>query len=220
MGELTKEITFNNMQDFAAPKIEEKCKADPEPANVWSSLRKIREDTTNYQAIFSSKNNANVETVSIDDIDDMIHKLASEIAEKRTLKPQNHVNKTEKLEKIIESDDLTEVVEKLQNIDENKENHSIIINNANTLNEPFDYDKWKSDMERMYGESKEESLTRSASDEMYLKELRGRIQQSVDKSKKKNPKQTKEDLKTIIAAVKVDDSENNAPKFKDEMSQL
>ena len=60
-----------------------KIKADEEPTNVLSSIRKIKESSSSYEALFNTKTARNTEMVSIDDIDDMIQKLASQIAEKK-----------------------------------------------------------------------------------------------------------------------------------------
>ena len=80
---LTKDITFKNMKDLNLASNEQPAEVLEEPTNVWSSIRKVKEASAKYETIFSSKDQKNIETVSINDIDDMIHQLASQIAEKR-----------------------------------------------------------------------------------------------------------------------------------------
>merc|ERR1719367_2448720 len=67
----------------------------------------------------------------------------------------------------------------------------------------------------MFGEKSEEVLKRSASDEMYLKSLKDKIQQNVKKTKK-NMKSKEEPILTIQEPKK----EEPQPRRNDEMSQL
>ena len=72
-----------NKNEFQEAKTSKKIQLE-EPANVWSSLRHLKQSSkVHYETIFSSKNESTDEKVSLNDIDDMIQNLAKKIAEKR-----------------------------------------------------------------------------------------------------------------------------------------
>merc|ERR1712029_1171655 len=167
--------------------------SEEEPSNVWASIRKIKESSQNYEALFSSKSDPNVETVSINDIDDMIQQLAQQIANKRIQPCEDSkldkpsLNKIEEETEELKTNTDSELNHKEDvELKENKQsNRNSLINTAdsNSLKQPFDYEQWKTAMDKMFGEKSEEVLKRSASDEMYLKSLKDKIQQNVKKTK-------------------------------------
>ena len=190
ISEIAKDITFKNMPlSDKSNNDKPKEEADEEPTNVWSSIRKIKESSSSYEALFNTKTAGNTEMVSIDDIDDMIQKLASQIAEKR-IKPIEAVSvtKNECLDKIKEEPE--EEPTKPDNCfnDEDQVKQNSIINNCEMidLKKPFDYDQWRQDMDKMFGLPIEEAeaVKKSASDEMYLQSLKSKIQENVKKTKK------------------------------------
>ena len=98
---ISSNIQFINFQE-RIPVYSEKPKEKQveEPTNVWSSLRQIKESSINqYEPIFSSNTESKDEKVSLNDIDDMIHNLAKQIAEKRLTdleKPSNNAGDADK----------------------------------------------------------------------------------------------------------------------------
>ena len=77
-------INFRERKVDSSEKEEPKKIQTEEPSNVWSSLRQIKESSSSqYKTIFSSKTEPTDDKVSLNDIDDMIHNLAKQIAEKR-----------------------------------------------------------------------------------------------------------------------------------------
>merc|ERR1712203_938620 len=127
--ELTQEISFTNMiglsnkkENSSVPisKLTGNNLPNTEPANVWSSLRKIKESDTDYKTIFNSKTDKPIEVVSVDDIDDMIKDLAQQIADKRSEnKPtKSQLREKEELSNIKEEEE-EEVKDSAQTIKEN-----------------------------------------------------------------------------------------------------
>merc|ERR1712168_347758 len=107
-----------------------------------------------------------------------------------------------------------EVQESAQTIKEN-----IIINNntgIQTNMKPFNFEIWKSEMDAMFGPS-EEPLEKKASDDLYLKNLRQKIQVSVEKVNKENKNKEKaKDKRTD----KNDIQSNPAPSNVDDFALL
>ena len=225
---LTKDITFKNMKDLNFESNEKPAEVLEEPTNVWSSIRKVKEASAKYETIFSTKDQKNIETVSINDIDDMIHQLASQIAEKRMKTNETPTKITApNLDKIEEDGEETETSQnKETEIPEKacKSNRNSLINNAdtNTLKQAFDYEQWRSDMDRMFGSNgitHEDVLKRSASDEMYLRSLKDKIDKNVQKNKK-NFKNQDPPQDLLIHENKKNEDMKPPPKIHDEMSQL
>jgi len=204
--ELTQEISFTNMiglsnkkENSSIPisKLTDNNLPNTEPANVWSSLRKIKESDTDYKTIFNSKTDKPIEVVSVDDIDDMIKDLAQQIADKRSEnKPtKSQLREKEELSNIKEEEEEEEEVkESAQTIKEN-----IVINNntgIQTNMKPFNFEIWKSEMDAMFGPS-EEPLEKKAADDLYIKNLRQKIQISVEKANKENKNKVKTKDKTV-----------------------
>merc|ERR1719357_2084815 len=189
-----------------------------EPANVWSSLRKIRENETEYKPLFSSNKNESSEIAYIDDIDDMIKDLAQKIAVKRhpTSTQQKEVCKKPELNSVTEDCEVTLNDEKYDNSTKEKQ----IINTNNGIDiiaKPFDYDIWKSEMDTMFQQT-EDPLERKAADELYLQNLRQKIQTNVNKVNKSNKSnKDKEKIKEHI----LDKNEGSPiPKRKDDFAIL
>ena len=63
---------------------------------------------------------------------------------------------------------------------------SPLINNASTetLKQPFDYEEWKTHMDKVFSHKKEEPLKKSPSDEKYLNSLKEKIKTNIEKNKK------------------------------------
>merc|ERR1712198_556558 len=97
-------------------------------------------------------------------------------------------------------------------------NNNPLINNGDTetLQESFDYEQWKSNMERLFGSTKEEILKRTASDELYFKDLQNKIQQNVQKQKKNQ--QNKEPERVLMETNTVNITQPS--RGVNEMSQL
>eukprot|EP00092_Neocalanus_flemingeri_P012773 GFUD01013764.1.p1 GENE.GFUD01013764.1~~GFUD01013764.1.p1 ORF type:complete len:2085 (+),score=698.75 GFUD01013764.1:68-6256(+) len=207
------DISFKNMIDFSNENDkliqsnlspEENTKPDCEPANVWTSLRKIREGNTDYTTIFSSKTDADAEVVSITDIDDMIKGLAQQIADKRTTKKIGQDGTNEKLSMIQENEESDEEIV--------LEKDNSIIHNTDPKKDlkPFDYEIWKSEMEDIY-QQPEYPFEKKAEDELYLQNLRQKIQVNVKKVNKENKVKDKEKDRKVekdnkaTPAKKVDD---------------
>merc|ERR1719357_27612 len=189
-----------------------------EPANVWSSLRKIRENETEYKPLFSSNKNESSEIASIDDIDDMIKDLAQKIVDKRlpASTQQKEVCKKPELNSVTEDCEVTLNDEKYNDSAKEKQ----IINNNNGIEiiaKPFDYDIWKSEMDTMFQQI-EDPLERKAADELYLQNLRQKIQTNVNKVNKSNKSnKDKEKIKDHIS----DKNEGSPiPKRKDDFAIL
>merc|ERR1712142_332818 len=200
--ELTQEISFTNMIGLPSekensndiPKIPDTNSSSTEPSNVWSSLRKIKESETDYTTIFNSKTDKPTEVVFVDDIDDMIKDLAQQIADKRSMK------------KPVERDMKV------------KESLNIINNNTGIQTEikPFNFEIWKSEMDAMFGQA-DDPLEKKAADELYLKNLRQKIQVSVEKVNKENKNKEKaKDKRTD----KNDIQSNPAPSNVDDFALL
>ena len=157
LPQLTKEISFKNVQaqqDSTKEEMSNGLKlSEEEPSNVWASIRKIKESSQNYEALFSSKSDPNVETVSINDIDDMIQQLAQQIANKRIQPCEDSKLDKPSLNKIEEeTEELKTNIDSELNNKENVEqkeikqsNRNSLINTAdsNSLKQPFDYEQWK-----------------------------------------------------------------------------
>merc|ERR1719309_1297681 len=110
----------------------------------------------------------------------MIKDLAQQIADKRSEnKPNKSQSKVkEELSNIIEEEE--EEKESAQKIEEN-----IVINNNTGIQtdiKPFNFEIWKSEMDAMFGPS-EEPVEKKAADDLYIKNLRQKIQISVEKAK-------------------------------------
>jgi len=195
-----------------------KMNENAEPANVWSSLRKIRENESEYKPLFSSNKNESSEIASIDDIDDMIKDLAQKIADKRhpTSPQQKGVWIKPELNSVSEDCEVTLNDEKY----DNSTNEKQIINNNNGIDiiaKPFDYDIWKSEMDTMFQQT-EDPMERKAADELYLQNLRQKIQTNVNKVNKSNKSnKDKEKIKDHIS----DKNEGSPiPKRKDDFAIL
>jgi len=201
VNELTQEISFTSMiasstenDKSAIPtsnlSLLENSLPNKEPSNVWSSLRKIKESETDYATIFNSKTDKTTEIVSMGDIDDMIKDLALQIADKRTVKKpvQEDIMIKADLTSITEDNEENEEVEKDTVLKEN----TVIINNTGIQKniKPFNFEVWKSEMDAMF-EQPGDPLEKKASDELYLKNLRQKIQVSVEKVNKENKNKDK-----------------------------
>ena len=224
ISEIAKDITFKNMP-LSDKRNNDKLKEeiDDEPTNVWSSIRKIKESSSSYEALFNTKTAGNTEMVSIDDIDDMIQQLASQIAEKRT-KPNEAVSvaKNDCLDKIKEEPEEEPTKPDTCFNDEDQVKQNSIINNCemNDLKKPFDYDQWRQDMDKMFGLPIEEAeaVKKSASDEMYLQGLKNKIQENVKKTKKNFKNQ--EPPVDLLQNLDKQKEAKSTPKGDNEMFQL
>merc|ERR1711915_1097456 len=188
------------------------------PANVWSSLRKIREKETEYKPLFSSNKNESSEIASIDDIDDMIKDLAQKIADKRhpTSTQQKEICKKPELNSVTEDCEVTLNDEKYDNSTKEKQ----IINTNNGIDiiaKPFDYNIWKSEMDTMFQQT-EDPLERKAADELYLQNLRQKIQTNVNKVNKSN--KSNKDKEKIKDHISDKNEASPMPKRKDDFAIL
>jgi len=212
--EFTPDISFKNMMGLSKendtssesnPTPIEKIMSTSGPANVWSSLRKIRESNNDYTTIFSSKTDKTPDIISITDIDDMIKDLAQQIAVKRTTN-QPGQNETNVNLCIINEDE--EDIEELDRKNENTIKVCTIINNTGVRGniKPFDYEIWKSEMDDLF-QQPEDPLEKKPSDQLYLQNLRQKIQVNVNKVNKENKVKEKEKAKDK----KVENNVNNSP---------
>merc|ERR1711892_1407784 len=225
--ELTQEISFTNMiatstenDKSAIPtsnlSLLENSLPTKEPSNVWSSLRKIKESETDYATIFNSKTDKATEIVSMGDIDDMIKDLALQIADKRTVKKpvSEDIMIKADLTSITEDNDENEEAEKDTVLREN----TVIINNTGIQKniKPFNFEVWKSEMDAMF-EQPGDPLEKKASDELYLKNLRQKIQVSVEKLNKENKNKDKAKDRRVE---KTDVNKSPPPKRVDDFAIL
>merc|ERR1719357_1812349 len=224
--DLTQGITFSKNAPIEKGEQEAKQSSNgviainenAEPANVLSSLRKIREKETEYKPLFSSNKNESSEIASIDDIDDMIKDLAQKIADKRhpTSTQKKEVCKKPELNSVTEDCEVTFNDEKYNNSAKEKQ----IINNNNGIEiiaKPFDYDIWKSEMDTMFQQI-EDPLERKAADELYLQNLRQKIQTNVNKVNKSN--KSNKDKEKIKDHISDKNEESPIPKRKDDFAIL
>merc|ERR1711874_922410 len=174
----------------------EKSGLNTEPSNVWSSLRKIKESETDFTTIFNSKTDKPIEMATVEDIDDMIKDLAQQIADKRTIKKPIEDEKKIKEELSIIAED-NEDNENIETSSMTKEN--IVINNNTGIQKnlkPFNFEIWKSEMDAMFGQA-DDPLEKKAADDLYLKNLRQKIQVSVEKVNKENKNKEKAKVKKV-----------------------
>ena len=98
-----------------------------------------------------------------------------------------------------------------------------LINDASvdTLKQPFDYEQWKTSMDKMFSSKTEDPLKRSPSDEKYLQSLKEKIKTNIEKSKKnfKNQEvkvpQVKETKEQAVVNEKKDFDEYKQLKLKE-----
>merc|ERR1712226_783052 len=177
---------------------------------------------TQYETIFSSKTESTDEKVSLNDIDDMIQNLAKKIAEKRLQdleKPDLAIIEEDQEEEAdLKDKESTDVfVESDRCLDATVGNALINEASADTLKQPFDYEAWKSSMDKMFSSKTEEPLKRNSSDEKYLQSLKEKIKTNIEKSKKNFKDQE-------LKVPKVKETKEQAPvnpkKDFDEFTQL
>merc|ERR1712032_1596494 len=222
ISEIAKDITFKKMPINDLSKNNKPPEeADEEPTNVWSSLRKIKEASSSFEPLFNTKSAEQTEMVSIDDIDDMIKQLASQIAEKRMKPGSIPITKNDCLKEIMEEPEDEPTKLDISSNDEDQAKQNSIINTCemNTLKKPFDYDLWRHNMDKLFGLQKEEALKKSASDEMYLQGLKSKIQENVKKTKK-NFKNQEPPMDLLLNISKQTEESKPSPKGDNEMFQL
>merc|ERR1712066_371478 len=109
------------------------------------------------------------------------------------------------------------VAESDKYLDDAVENSLINDASKDTLKQPFDYEEWKSNMDKVFCSKKEEPLKKSASDEKYLNNLKEKIKTNIEKNGKKNFRN--QEVKVPVTPVKVAEVENPKKDF-DEFKQL
>merc|ERR1711874_933342 len=171
----------------------EKSGLNTEPSNVWSSLRKIKESETDFTTIFNSKTDKPIEMATVEDIDDMIKDLAQQIADKRTIKKPIEDEKKIKEELSIIAED-NEDNEDIETSSITKEN--IVINNDTGIQKNLKPLILKLEMDAMFGQA-DDPLEKKAADDLYLKNLRQKIQVSVEKVNKENKNKEKAKVKKV-----------------------
>merc|ERR1712043_6276 len=138
----------------------------------------------------NSKTDKPIEIATVEDIDDMIKDLAQQIADKRTIKKPIEDEKKIKEELSIIAED-NEENEDIETSSLTKDN--IVINNNTGIQKnlkPFNFEIWKSEMDAMFGQA-DDPLEKKAADDLYIKNLRQKIQVSVEKVNKENKNKEK-----------------------------
>jgi len=178
--------------------------------NVWSALRKIKESKFSFSNL-----NPEGEKVSLEDFDKLINDLPA-IVEKEA-------NTNKKLPEVIEEDE-NDANEKAITTDKGKLVTDGDMNESKSKKQikEFNYEQWRSEYDHIFGgdvDFNSVTIEKSASEDLYLQNLKNKIALSIEKQTKEMKKNEKQ---KVLQEKNVNSSQDSPtmPKKGDDFAML